>query len=89
MCSGLILSGCYLGKRSPGTNRGHVSQRLQEPCGMGTSPPLVGRALIWDCSSGSCHPPAEKGQAVLEIQVFADKAQIKSLNICSVGNSDS
>lgn len=56
---------------------------------MGTPPPLVGRALIWDCSSGSCHPPAEKGQAVLEIQVFADEAQIKSLNICSVGNSDS
>lgn len=44
---------------------------------MGTSTSLVRQALIQDGSSGSCHPPAEKGHTVLEIQVFADEAQIR------------
>lgn len=56
---------------------------------MGTPTPLVRQALIRDDSSGSCHPPAEKRHRVLEIHVFADEAQIKRLNICSVGNSNS
>lgn len=56
--------------------------------GMDTPTALVGKALIWDGSSGSRHLPAEKGHTALEIHGFADEAQINWLNICSVGNSN-
>lgn len=55
---------------------------------MGTSTALERKALIWDGSSGSAHLPDEEGHTVLEIQVFAEEAQINWLNICSVGNSN-